>query len=91
MVLQAALRDHYWEKGWVVVDGVFPAERARAIAELATQIAERDLEKQLLVAPAGVGRSYFADSSESGELAPRKVTRPSTSIRSYAHWYWIQS
>tara|TARA_B100001123_G_scaffold341349_1_gene387042 strand:- start:30 stop:794 length:765 start_codon:yes stop_codon:yes gene_type:complete len=78
MQLPADLCDHYWEKGWVVVEGVFPAERVRAVAALATELAEADLAAYRVAAPSGVQTSYWADASAEGESAPRKLTSPFT-------------
>ena len=81
MQLTSDLRDHYWEKGWVVVEGVYPAARVREIATLATELAEADLAAYRVAAPAGVPTSYWADSSADGESAPRKLTSPFTKHR----------
>ena len=78
MKLSPEHRDHYWQRGWVVVEGVFPANRARAMAALAETIARTELAELAKAPPSGQRRSYWADQGESGELAPRKIVQPFT-------------
>ena len=61
MKLSAEHRDHYWRRGWVVVEGVFPAERARSMAALAESIARAELEQLTRAPPSSQRRSYWAD------------------------------
>ena len=60
--------DHYWEKGWVVVEGVFSPAETDQIAEIALGVSQQELESAT--------DSYQMDSSETGEVAPRKIMRP---------------
>jgi phytanoyl-CoA hydroxylase len=57
--------DRYWNKGWLVVEGVFSVEAAERVGSLALAIAEREYVN----AEAG----YLVDRSAEGELAPRKL------------------
>lgn len=59
---------HYWEKGWAVVENVFAAEEAERIAQLALRISQEELKSG--------GDRYVADASDDGEFAPRKIERP---------------
>ena len=61
--------DAYWEKGWVVVEGVFAHDRIDAIIERAMQIGYETV--------ANTPESQFqVDRSDDGELAPRKIPQP---------------
>ncbi len=42
MINQVAY-DQYWEKGWLVVEGVFQPEEVEQVAELATKIGFEEL------------------------------------------------
>jgi phytanoyl-CoA hydroxylase len=58
--------DHYWKKGWVVVEGVFTPEEADRVAVAALRVADRERP----IAKPG----YNVDSSEDGtQQAPRKI------------------
>jgi phytanoyl-CoA hydroxylase len=56
---------HYWDKGWLVVEDVFPAEAAERVAVLALAIAEREY--------ANVEAGYLVDRSGDGSVSPRKL------------------
>ena len=59
--------DRYWEKGWLVVEGVFQPKEVERAAELATKIGFEELNS---AANTGV------DQSEDGQQAPRKIEQP---------------
>lgn len=67
-MLRQADCEHYWAKGWVVVEDVFPKEEAERIAQLALRISQEELTN--------AGDRYVADASADGQLAPRKIDRP---------------
>ena len=61
--------DHYWEKGWVVVEGVYRADEVDRIAKLALEISDEEIQKDTL--------SFDADRSADGTaIAPRKIGEP---------------
>ncbi len=66
-MIDRAAYDHYWAKGWLVVEGVFERDEADRIAELATEIGLKELSSAPAVA---------IDRSEDGQQAPRKVVQP---------------
>jgi ectoine hydroxylase-related dioxygenase (phytanoyl-CoA dioxygenase family) len=66
MINQAAY-DQYWEKGWLVAEGVFQPEEVEQVAELATKIGIQELSS---AAPITI------DHSEDGRQAPRKIVQP---------------
>src|SRR5262245_9358158 len=68
-VLNRQLYEHYWEKGWVVVEGVFERKEIDRIAALAITISFEEL--YALPTP-----SYTVDVSGDGKLAPRKIDWP---------------
>src|SRR5579862_8211708 len=58
--------DHYWDKGWVVVEGIFDPEEVDRVAALALATAE---EERPTAKP-----GYQLDASADGsQLAPRKL------------------
>ena len=65
MVTQEQL-NHYWEKGWVVIEGVFDPAVVDYIAETATAIIEREIKDPGIPAVAG-------ERLENGEIIPRKL------------------
>ena len=66
--MEKSVYDHYWAKGWAVVDGVFTDEEADRIAQIALDVSQQELT-------AG-GDSYVVDESADGEIAPRKIMHP---------------
>ena len=40
--LERKHHDHYWQKGWVVIEGVFRPDEADRVADAAVRIAERE-------------------------------------------------
>ena len=67
-MIRQEVYQHYWEKGWAVVENVFAAEEAERIAQLALHISQAELKSG--------GDRYVADASDDGEFAPRKIERP---------------
>lgn len=70
MKISQAAYGHYWEKGWAVVEGVFSHQEAEAIAQVALEVAARDLATDQ--------SAFTADRSAEGQLAPRKIAFPFT-------------
>ena len=68
MSLSRTKRDHYWAKGWVVVEEVFTAGEADRAAEALLAIADHERET--------AEEGYNLDVSENGERAPRKINEP---------------
>lgn len=60
--------EHYWDKGWVVIEGVFTRDEAEAIAQLAEEVSMRELKPD--------SNSGAADRSADGAMAPRKIAAP---------------
>jgi len=65
MAQNASFSEHYWTKGWVVVEGLFDPKETDGVARLALEI----IEKEYI----GVEPGYLVDRSADGELAPRKL------------------
>ena len=65
MVTQEQL-NHYWEKGWVVIEGVFDPAVVDGIAETATAIIEKEIKDPGIPEVAG-------ERLENGEIIPRKL------------------
>jgi phytanoyl-CoA hydroxylase len=68
MVTQEQM-DHYLEKGWVVIEGVFDHAVVDGIAKTATTIIEEEIKNPDVSALAG-------ERLESGEVIPRKIFSP---------------
>ena len=68
MRIDKATSDHYWEKGWAVVEGVFEREEAERIAQLALTVSTEELDT--------AGNTYVVDRDEGGQVAPRKIDKP---------------
>lgn len=60
--------EHYWEKGWAVVENVFTRDEAERIAQIALELSQQEL--------ANANDRYVVDASADGEVAPRKIDRP---------------
>ncbi len=60
--------DRYWEKGWVVVEGVFERQEVEKIAEIALALSEEE--------PEAPGPSSRVDRLGDGRFVPRKVKCP---------------
>jgi len=69
MELESRYYDHYWNKGWVVVEDVFRSDDVDRIGNLAIAIAE----KEQSTARPGYNIDFSADGSEQ---APRKIDQP---------------
>ena len=74
----AEAKRRYWERGWTVVEGVFSADRAAAVAALAQQVGYADLKQVAAADGAAKQGDYLVDRADSGELAPRKISSPYT-------------
>lgn len=61
--------DEYWERGWTVVEDVFPAHRVDAVVERATELCLKDLEER------DQGTSGV-DLDDVGRRLPRKLDFP---------------
>ncbi len=68
--LTDAACESFRQRGWVVVEGVFSAAEADAVAELATRLCDEEL------ATAGASSSDAADYSADGRAIPRKLIKP---------------
>ena len=66
-MIDRAAYDHYWDKGWLVVEGVFERAEADRIAELATEVGLKELSS----AP-----PMTIDRSDDGQRLPRKIAQP---------------
>ena len=60
--------DHYWERGWTVVEGVFSAEEVDRVARTAVEVSDRELAHE--------ASSFVADRGADGAVAPRKISHP---------------
>ena len=60
--------DHYWEKGWVVFEGIYEIDEIDGISQLATEISNQELEDG--------ADSSVVDRQVGGATAPRKINRP---------------
>jgi hypothetical protein len=67
--LSAEQRDHYWTKGWLVVDGVIPSDVVDGVARRALEIARTQISE--------TSTNYQADRSPDGtSVEPRKLDQP---------------
>ncbi|MCZ6676020.1 MAG: phytanoyl-CoA dioxygenase family protein [Candidatus Poribacteria bacterium] len=60
--------DDYWEKGWVVIEGVYHPDEVKRIAQLALEVSDRELTDD--------SASYVVDRAPDGSIVPRKIDRP---------------
>lgn len=60
----------YWRNGWTIVDGVFTASEAEAIARLATELCLNESES--------ANSTLTADQTDDGVVLPRKLEFPFT-------------
>lgn len=67
-MLDQAQKDHFRDKGWLVVNGVFDREEVERIRDIAMEISHAELS-------ADTG-GQTADRAEDGQLAPRKINHP---------------
>ncbi|MEM7534307.1 MAG: phytanoyl-CoA dioxygenase family protein [Chloroflexota bacterium] len=70
--------NHYWAKGWAVVEHVFTAEEVDQIAALALDVSQKELET--------AQDSYVVDKSADGELMPRKIMTPFRKHGDFQHF-----
>lgn len=69
MLLSPEQREHYWAKGWVVVEGVIEPATVERVAQRALEIARGQIS--------AASNSYQADRSEDGQvIEPRKLDHP---------------
>jgi phytanoyl-CoA hydroxylase len=69
MDLPKHLYDHYWERGWVVVEGVIPPDKAKWVAERALELGRAKVGPD--------SSNYAADRSPDGSvIEPRKLDNP---------------
>jgi len=66
--MQSETYNHYWQKGWAVLEGVFSREEADRIAQIALDVSTQEMQ--------GSDDSYVVDASAEGEIAPRKIDTP---------------
>ncbi|MCY4091029.1 MAG: phytanoyl-CoA dioxygenase family protein [Caldilineaceae bacterium] len=66
--MQSETYNHYWQKGWAVMEGVFSREEADRIAQIALEVSTREMQES--------EDSYVVDASAGGETAPRKIDTP---------------
>ena len=66
--MQPKAHNHYWEKGWAVVEGVFSCDEADRIARIALEVSQQEISD--------ADDHYVVDASAEGEIAPRKIDRP---------------
>ena len=69
MNISQETHDRYWERGWVVIEGVFAPEEVDHIAQLALQVSDEEIK-------GGESSNYSVDYAEDGNIAPRKVNNP---------------
>ncbi|MEC8893707.1 MAG: hypothetical protein VX901_10325, partial [Candidatus Poribacteria bacterium] len=60
--------DHYWEEGWVVVEGIYDVDEVDSMSQLAIEISNKELKEN-----AGNG---IVDRQMDGAIAPRKINQP---------------
>ena len=60
--------EEFWRRGWTVVEGVFSASEAEAIAELATFLSSEQMQAD--------ETGFRTDRSDGDDIAPRKLTAP---------------
>ena len=65
MVTQEQL-NHYWDKGWVVIEGVFDPREAERIAEVANAVIEEELKYP-------EHRKSTTEQLDDGKIIPRKI------------------
>ena len=39
--------NHYWEKGWVAVEGVYSPDEVERIAQIAIEVSDHEIETQM--------------------------------------------
>jgi ectoine hydroxylase-related dioxygenase (phytanoyl-CoA dioxygenase family) len=61
--------NHYWGKGWVVVEDVYSPNKIDRIAQLAVAVSDTELKEE-------DADSYAVDRAADGTIAPRKINQP---------------
>ena len=69
MNISQATYNHYWEKGWVVVEGVFAPEEVERIAQFALEVTNDEIQQ-------GEPSNYAVDFTGDGRTVPRKLVSP---------------
>ncbi len=72
----AEAKEFYWEKGWVRVRQVFSADESLVIADLATEMAFKEMEKSQ-------DEPYLLDTKDDGGYVPRKIDWPYLKHKSF--------
>ena len=65
--------NHYWEKGWVAIEGIYSPDEVERIAQIAIELSDREIETPETT-DQGIG--YAVDRAEDGTIAPRKINAP---------------
>ena len=68
MTISLKAYNHYWEKGWVVVESVYAPSEVDRIAQLAVEVSDTELKEY--------ADSYAVDRAADGTIAPRKISQP---------------
>ena len=69
--------NHYWEKGWVAIEGVYNPDEVERIAQIAIEVSDRDMKSAMDPDPIeDKGAGYAVDRAEDGTVAPRKIEGP---------------
>ncbi len=67
--------NHYWKKGWVVIEGVYGTEEVDRIAQIAIEVSDAEMK--------GDRPSCAVDRAEDGTIGPRKIDRPFFKARAF--------
>ena len=68
MKISQEVYNHYWDRGWAVVENVFATHEAERVAEVALSVSVSELDES--------ESSYHVDRSDDGQVAPRKIDTP---------------
>ena len=66
--MQPKAHNHYWEKGWAVVEGVFSCDEADRIARIALEVSKQEISD--------ADDHYVVDASAEGRSRRAKLTGP---------------
>jgi ectoine hydroxylase-related dioxygenase (phytanoyl-CoA dioxygenase family) len=67
-MLDQQLCEHYWDKGWVVIENVFSRDACDELAAFATSIAKKQT--------ADADPANVVDRTDAGDALPRKINHP---------------
>jgi len=59
----------YWDKGWVVIEGVFTSDKVDRIAQIALEVSDEEINQ-------GGSPNDSVDYLVDGKVTPRKVNNP---------------